>query len=163
MSRTTIILLALALSLQGARAVLAQDGESLSARIADTIKVYETDWVLESSAVFPYSEMLKNEPLFFNWHDLNQKYYVTAQVLIHTTEEDAALSLKNENIRQGWRGKISSSNVRGLGDDVYEWKGTGLYDKDLGYYFRKGKVVVLINSSSKPAAKRFALRIAKQL
>src|ERR1051325_3378759 len=98
------ILLALVLSLQGARASAAQDDEPLYARIADAVKVYEANWVLESSAAFPYSETLKNEMLFFDWND--GKHYVTARVLIHTTEEDAALSLKNENIRRQRMGEV---------------------------------------------------------
>jgi hypothetical protein len=161
MLRTTIMLLALALSLQVTRAAAAQDGDSLSERIADTIKVYEANWVLETSKTHPYSEMLKYRALFFDWK--YEKYYVTAEVLLHSTEEDAALTLKNANIKERRKGEVSPSNVRGLGDDAYEWKGAGVYYEDCGYYFRKGKAVVLINSSSKLVAKRFAMLIAKQL
>ena len=162
MLKTSTILLALMLSLQVPSAAAAQNGAALASRIADTIKEYEAGWKLKSSATYPHTETLRKEPLYFHW-TRHGTQYVFAFVYLHTTEEDAARTLQHTCSDERRRGEVSPSDVKWTGGETYEWKGTGIYENAHGYYFRKGKVVVTINSSSKSTAERFATLIAEQL
>lgn len=162
MLRTTTILLALVLLLQVPRTAATQNGAAPASRIADTVKEYEIGWTLESSHNLPYSETFKHAVLHFHW-TRSDKQYVVAFVFLHTTEEDAARTLKHRCGDERRIGDVSPSDAKWLGDETYEWTGKGIFENAYGSYFRKGKAVVTVNGSSKSTAERFATLIADKL
>lgn len=162
MLRATALLLVLLMSPPVAAS--RQDSEKLKTRIKDAVRVYEGEWLLEDETLLPYSETSKNEYMFLNWH--RERQYVIANLLIHSSEEDAASTLKRntgKNSSWVWKKELFPSKRTGLGDEVIEWVGVNPPDEDYGYFFRKGKVVVSISSSSKAAAASFAKLVSDNL
>ena len=162
MLRATSLLLLLLCSPHAAAA--RQDAEQLKARITEAAKVYEGQWQLQKETLLPYSETSKNEYMFLNWH--RDRQYVIANLLIHSAEEDAASTLKKITAKNSgwiWKQELFPPKRTDFGDEVIEWVGVNPPDEDYGYFFRKGKVVVSISSSSKAAAASFAKLVSDNL